>query len=130
PFQRSYLGGDNDIRGFDVRTISPVAFLPDLTAFPLLNPDGTPVPKDPTNPRQGFVTIPLPIYRITFPGGDTSMVSNVEYRIPLVGPVTLAIFADTGLNFALRSSQLKISNEQFTALNSAAFGCPTLDPAT
>ena len=28
PFQRFYMGGENDIRGFDIRSISPVAFLP------------------------------------------------------------------------------------------------------
>ena len=28
PFERAYLGGDNDLRGFDIRTISPIAFLP------------------------------------------------------------------------------------------------------
>ena len=30
------------------------------------------------------------------------MVSNFEYRIPIVGPVTLAIFADAGVNKILR----------------------------
>ena len=29
PFERFYLGGDNDLRGFDIRSISPIAFLPD-----------------------------------------------------------------------------------------------------
>ena len=41
-----------------------------------------------------------------YPGGDTSLVSNLEYRIPIVGPVTLAIFDDTGMNMAVRESQL------------------------
>jgi outer membrane protein insertion porin family len=27
-------------------------------------------------------------YQLIFPGGDTQAVSNVEYRIPIVGPVT------------------------------------------
>ena len=27
PFERFYLGGENDIRGFDIRSVSPVAFL-------------------------------------------------------------------------------------------------------
>ena len=29
PFDRFYMGGDTDIRGFDIRAISPVAFFPD-----------------------------------------------------------------------------------------------------
>ena len=28
PFERFYMGGDTDIRGFDIRAISPVAFFP------------------------------------------------------------------------------------------------------
>src|SRR5271157_4638413 len=28
PFERAYLGGENDLRGFDVRTVSPIAYLP------------------------------------------------------------------------------------------------------
>ena len=54
--------------------------------------------------------VTVPIQSIVFPGGDTSFVSNLEYRIPLVGPVNLAPFVDTGMNFAARSSQLRISD--------------------
>ena len=28
PFERAYLGGENDLRGFDIRTVSPIAYLP------------------------------------------------------------------------------------------------------
>src|SRR6266436_6231222 len=35
PFERAYLGGDNDLRGFDIRTISPIAFLPSHQAVTL-----------------------------------------------------------------------------------------------
>ncbi|MGH9670274.1 MAG: outer membrane protein assembly factor BamA, partial [Terriglobales bacterium] len=112
PFQRYYIGGDTDIRGFDVRAVSPVAFLVDKIDFPLLNPDGTPVPKDPTNLRRGFWTVPIPVSRLVFPGGDTTVISNVEYRIPIVGPVTLAAFADFGLNLIARNSQLRVNPAQ------------------
>ena len=60
PFQRFYMGGENDIRGFDIRSISPVAFLPSSNVITLTNPDGTPVPKNPANPRQGNWTVPDP----------------------------------------------------------------------
>jgi outer membrane protein insertion porin family len=50
----------------------------------------------------------------------------VEYRIRVVGPVTLAPFMDFGMNFALRESQLKINSTSLAQLNGTAFGCPTL----
>ncbi len=127
PFERFYLGGDTDLRGFDIRAISPVTFIVDRFEFPLRNPDGTAVPKDPTNPRRGNYTVPIPIHRIVFPGGDTSFVSNVEYRIPIVGPVTLAAFADVGMNFIARESQLRINEAQLEDLNTVPFGCPALN---
>jgi len=127
PFERFFMGGDTDIRGFDVRAISPVAFFVERVDFPLLNPDGTAVPKDPNNPRQGGVTVPLPVERIIFPGGDTQLVANAEYRIPLVGPVTLAPFLDAGMDAILRPSQLQINAAQLNILNTTAFGCPALD---
>ncbi len=127
PFERFYLGGDQDLRGFDIRSVSPVAFIPTTANIVLTNPDGTPVPKDPTLPRAGVWTVPIPVQSIVFPGGDTSLVSNLEYRIPLVGPVNLAPFVDFGMNFAARSSQLRISDAAFAQLNST-FGCPSLGP--
>ena len=129
PFQRMYMGGDNDLRGFDIRTISPYGYIVQAVNQPLLNPDGTPVPKDPGNPRTGNVTVPLPIYSLVVPGGDTSLLSNVEYRIPIAGPVTVAIFNDFGYDFALRNSQLRISNQTLNTLNNTVFGCPNLDPS-
>src|SRR5579863_4149902 len=32
PFSRFYMGGEQDLRGFDIRTISPIAFYPSLTS--------------------------------------------------------------------------------------------------
>lgn len=130
PFERFYLGGDTDLRGFDIRAVSPVAFIPDTVSVPLLNPDGTAVPIDPSNQRRGSVTIALPISRIVYPGGDTSVVTNAEYRMPIVGPVTLAAFLDTGWNMALRQSQLAVSQTQLNTLNSGSYGCPAIDPST
>ncbi len=130
PFERFYMGGDTDLRGFDIRSISPIAFLPDSVNVVLLNPDGTAVPKIPGNPRAGAYTIPIPIYRLVIPGGDSSLVSNLEYRIPIAGPVTLAPFLDFGFDGVLRRSQLRISNQQFGTLNTSLFGCPALDPTT
>ena len=43
-----------------------------------------------------------------FPGGDTMMIGNFEYRIPIAGPVTVAYFTDVGTTFVLRNSQLHV----------------------
>ena len=129
PFERSYMGGDNDLRGFDIRSISPVAFLPDKSVISLRNPDGSIVPKDPSNPLRGAYSIPLPLQRIVFPGGDTSVVTNLEYRITIAGPVALAPFMDVGINPILRSSQLRINSGQLSDINNTPFGCPALDVA-
>ena len=127
PFQRFYDGGENDLRGFDIRSISPVAFLPNTTSIQLRNPDGSLVPKNPANPLQGAYTIPVPLDQIVFPGGDLSVVGNLEYRITIAGPVALAPFVDMGIEPILRDSQLKINNGQFELINSTIFGCPALD---
>ncbi|MDP9269131.1 MAG: outer membrane protein assembly factor BamA [Acidobacteriota bacterium] len=127
PFERFYQGGDSDLRGFDTRTLSPAIYLVQKINFPLLNPDGTQVPIDPSNLRRGFVTVPIPARQLLFPGGDTSVVTNVEYRIPIAGPVTVALFNDFGLNMVLRPSQLLLSEASVNSLNSGSFGCASLD---
>ncbi len=126
PFQRSYMGGENDLRGFDIRSVSPVAFLPSVGSITLTDPSGVPVPKDPQNPRAGNVTIPIPIDQITFPGGDLSVVTNFEYRITIYGPVALAPFIDMGIDPIVRKSQLQIATEQYNGVVGTAFGCPSL----
>jgi len=123
PFERFYMGGENDLRGFDIRSVTPIAFLTDFTSIALTNPDGTTVPLDRANPSKGAYTINIPVQRIIYPGGDTSVVTNLEYRVPIAGPVTVAAFVDTGWDFVVRQSQLKITDTQFDTLESTVFGC-------
>ena len=127
PFDRFYMGGDTDIRGFDIRSISPVSFFPTAVTIPLQNPDGTIVPLNPANPRQGSYNITIPVEQIIFPGGDTNIVTNLEYRVPIVGPVTIAPFVDTGWDFVSQPSQLLIAGPQVTTLQTTSFGCPSLN---
>ena len=127
PFQRFFMGGENDIRGFDIRSVSPVAFLPSSNAITLTNPDGTPVLKNPLNPRQGNWTVPIPVDQIVFPGGDLSVIGNLEYRITIAGPVAIAPFVDMGIDPILRRSQLQIATQQYDGVISTFFGCPQLD---
>ncbi|HEY3928485.1 MAG TPA: outer membrane protein assembly factor BamA [Candidatus Koribacter sp.] len=123
PFERFYLGGENDIRGFDIRSVSPIAFLTDFTSIPLQNPDGSTVPIDPSHPGRGPYSITIPVQRIIYPGGDTMAVTNLEYRVPIAGPVTIAAFVDTGWDFVSRQSQLRITDVQYNSLESTVFGC-------
>jgi outer membrane protein insertion porin family len=127
PFDRFYMGGDTDIRGFDVRAISPVSFFPTEVTVALQNPDGSAVPLNPANPRYGTYNITVPVSQIIFPGGDTNIVTNLEYRIPIVGPVTIAPFLDTGWDFVSEPNQLRIAGEQVTTLQNTVFGCPALN---
>jgi outer membrane protein insertion porin family len=129
PFERFYMGGENDLRGFDIRSVSPVAYLPNKSAIVLRNRDGSVVPRDPSNPLLGAWTVPIPIEQIVFPGGDLSLVTNLEYRIHIAGPVALAPFLDTGIDAAVRNSQLQITPQQLATLDQTVFGCPKLDIA-
>lgn len=124
PFNRVYAGGESDVRGFDIRSASPYTFIPTKIAFNLTNPDGSTVPRDPTNPGLGNVQIPLPIYRLVSVGGDTSLTTNIEYRIPVGNSVTFAVFDDFNLTFDLLKNQLRQSVLGQSTINSPLYGCP------
>ena len=117
PFSRFYLGGEDTLRGFDVRTVSPVVFVPTLTNTTVAysNPhvlDGN------GNPTTGSINIPTLSYQTSFPGGDTEMVANFEYRIPLFPHVALSIFGDAGATGAIQRDQLQLNSQDFTSLQS------------
>ncbi|MEO7144816.1 MAG: outer membrane protein assembly factor BamA [Bryobacteraceae bacterium] len=121
PFNRFYMGGEDDIRGFDIWGISPIAYLPSEATINVLNNDGSPrmqkvVNADGSTGTQG-VTQNIPIYQLEFPGGDTSVVANVEYRIPIVGPVTLAPFFDAGIDKLVLPGQLRLNPGRIQQLN-------------
>ena len=126
PFNRTYAGGEQDLRGFDIRSASPYSFIPTRVLFNLTNPDGTIVPRDPTNPTLGAVQIPLPIYRLVTVGGDTSLTGNLEYRIPIINQVTFDFFTDFNLTFDALASQLRQSPLGQSQITSQQFGCPVL----
>jgi outer membrane protein insertion porin family len=126
PFDRIYGGGESEVRGFDIRSNSPYSFIPTRVLFNLTNPDGTLVPRDPTNSTLGNVQIPLPIYRLAPIGGDTAITSNLEYRIPIVNQVTFAVFTDFGMTFDTEKSQLRQSILGQSILNTPLYGCPTI----
>lgn len=126
PFARIYGGGENDVRGFDIRASSPYTYIPTKVMFNLTNPDGSPVPRDPSNPQLGNIQIPLPVYRLAAVGGDTSLTSNLEYRFPIINQVTFALFTDFGLTFNTQTSQLRQSVLGLSTINSPQYGCPKI----
>jgi outer membrane protein insertion porin family len=64
------------------------------------------------------VTQEIPVYRFIYPGGDMSVVTNFEYRIPLFGPVIVAGFFDAGVNKLVRPDQLRLNPARVEELNS------------
>ena len=120
PFNRYYTGGENDIRGFDIWGISPIAFIPSSADVNVLNNNGTPrMQKTIIDGVESFtnVRMTIPIYQLVFPGGDTNVVTNFEYRIPIFGPVTLALFGDAGIDKLSLPSQLKLNPGRVADLN-------------
>jgi outer membrane protein insertion porin family len=90
-YQRFFVGGDFDIRGFDFRAISPIAFI----TRSVISVDAL-----------GSM-VSQPFDDIVYVGGDTQGVVNTEYRIPLVSNVlTLAPFFDLGNAWVLEKDQL------------------------
>ena len=95
-FDRYFIGGDQTymIRGFDIRSISPIA----VTETPLFDHEGNPI----IDPRTG---LPRVVQSSPFPiGGDTIGIFNGEYRIPIAGPLSMAAFYDMGISRASRMS--------------------------
>jgi outer membrane protein insertion porin family len=115
PFSRFYMGGENDIRGFDIRSISPVTFIPTATAQQFQYTDPTSLDQR-GNPVTRALSIPVLGYTITFPGGDMQSWGNFEYRIPIAGPVTAGLFMDVGTVGIVRQSALKLDPTGFQNL--------------
>src|SRR6185503_2102013 len=97
-FERFFLGDEFTIRGYNVRSISPIApvdtFITSRNVVIASNPTETPtpVPGFPTSAAalgvftgsSGSNIAALP-RSFTSVGGDTQMLGNFEYRIPIIG---------------------------------------------
>ncbi|MBI1750156.1 MAG: outer membrane protein assembly factor BamA [Acidobacteria bacterium] len=109
PFNRFYLGGEDSVRGFDFFSISPWAFVPTSKTVQLFFLDPQHLDSN-GNPTARFIQVPVLDYVATTPGGDSQFVSNLEYRVPIIGPVSMSLFIDTGLNGLARKSQLQLDS--------------------
>lgn len=131
PNNRYYAGGEQDVRGFDFYTISPFVFIPYSTTTTVSYFDPTHLTS------QGLPTqVQLPVNVLEFvpirPGGDAQAISNVEYRIPIVGSyVSMTLFHDLGFVGIMRHSQLQLDPSATALLQqqypNADFPCPGLN---
>ena len=129
-YSRYYLGSENDIRGYDSRSIGPVApfdtYITSRNVVVTNNSSGTANTTTGIDSRTlgELVTLgqvtgasgsnPALFSRnFRFIGGDTQLLGNFEYRVPIFGPATMALFADVGSVFNLRKSGLQAINSEF-----------------
>jgi outer membrane protein insertion porin family len=113
PYSRFFLGGENDVRGFDFYTISPFVEIPEATTQPVTFSNPT-VLNAQGKPTLQSIGVPMIQFLPTRPGGDFQNIGNFEYRIPIAGPVTLTLFNDVGVNGILRKSQLALDPSAVT----------------
>ncbi len=96
-FERIFLGGEYDLRGFNIRSVSPMA----ITRNAVTDSAGNPL-IDPSTGLPSFTSSIIPV------GGDTSVVATFEYRVPIAGPLLLNGFVDVGTTMILRETKLSI----------------------
>jgi len=144
--ERFFLGGENDIRGYNVFSISPVSrydyFCSSRNVVAKIDnsgeladvADGSVHPSvlrrftydAPENGCGQVKSVNCNVARIvrynaddkeipfyTAVGGDTRVIFNGEYRIPIAGPVAVAAFADVGAVFNLRKYKDQIVTSNF-----------------
>ncbi|MBA3634193.1 MAG: outer membrane protein assembly factor BamA [Acidobacteria bacterium] len=129
-YERYRLGSEYDIRGYDRRSIGPLApldrFITSRNVVVASNINGTPTPISGLNSdlvnelaqfgaftgaggaNPAFISTTYQIIP-----GDTQLLGNFEYRIPVFGPVSLAAFADVGTAFNLRKTGSENINSNF-----------------
>ncbi len=129
-YERYFLGSEYDLRGYTSRSIGPIApfdgFVTSRNVRVATNVSGTPTAvigvdgnliTDLTQLGTftgAAGTNPGALSRnFQFIGGDTQLLGNFEYRIPIFGPVSLAAFADVGTVFNLRSTGTQTINSEF-----------------
>lgn len=129
-YERFFLGSENDIRGYNSRAIGPISpfdtYVTSRNVVVATNASGTAETNTGIDSRTtdeirtiGQLTgasgsnPALYSRNYRFIGGDTQLLGNVEYRIPIFGPATLAIFGDIGSVFNLRKTGTQQINSEF-----------------
>jgi outer membrane protein insertion porin family len=131
-YERYFFTGEQDVRGYSNTRLGPIApfdgFVTTRNVTLASNLSGTPtavagLSSEVLNELAQLGTFtgaaganPGQISRdFRFIGGDTQLLGNFEYRIPIFGPVTLAAFADIGTVFNLRKTGTQTINSTFLA---------------
>ncbi|HSE34367.1 MAG TPA: outer membrane protein assembly factor BamA [Pyrinomonadaceae bacterium] len=126
-FERYFLGDEFTIRGYNVRSISPIApldtFITSQNVVIAENGSGPPteIPGFPPGAAAlGVFTgssgnnVAQLQRTFTSIGGDSQLLGNFEYRIPIIADfVSLAAFADIGTAFNLRTKQDQAFSSNF-----------------
>jgi len=129
-FARYFLGGEQDIRGYNIRSISPTA--PVDTLFSTRNVHAVDFTGKTLQIRRpghanGHSVSPTVLESFTqqdvpdttvasfpaFTGGDTEALFNLEYRIPIIGPLQFAPYFDIGSAFNLRHLSDQFERSEF-----------------
>jgi outer membrane protein insertion porin family len=146
-YERFFLGDEFTIRGYNVRSISPVTPLDNyvtsrnvvvatshdgtITAVPGLSQSLAAIGTFSGTTGSNIAQLSR---AYTATGADTQMLGNFEYRIPIFGSaVSGAFFVDVGSAFNLRSKGEQSYSSEFLAdqpfLSTVGFvRCPRLDP--
>lgn len=129
-FERYFLGDEFTIRGYNVRSISPIApvdsFITSQNVVFASNASGTAqvIPELPQAAATALGTFtgpggsnPAALPRsFTSIGGDTQILGNFEYRIPIISDaVSLAAFVDIGTAFNIRTKNDQSFSSEFIA---------------
>lgn len=129
-YERYFLGSEFDIRGYNSRSVGPIAtfdsYVTTRNVVVATNSSGTPVQATSINAETlqeiaglglltgtGGANAAFLNRNFRFIGGDTQLLGNFEYRIPIFGPVTMAAFADVGSVFNLRKTGTQTINSEF-----------------
>jgi outer membrane protein insertion porin family len=129
-YERFYLGSEFDIRGYNTRSIGPVApfdsYVTTRNVVLATNINGIPreaVGLDSRTRAELAALGTLTGFEGANPGrlsnnyryigGDSQLLGNFEYRIPIFGPLSIAAFADIGTVFNLRKTGTQIINSEF-----------------
>ncbi|HEU4710250.1 MAG TPA: outer membrane protein assembly factor BamA [Pyrinomonadaceae bacterium] len=127
-FERYFLGDEFTIRGYNVRSISPIApvdsFITSRNVVFASNAAGEAqvIPELPQSAATALGTFtgptgsnPAALPRsFTSIGGDTQILGNFEYRIPIISDaVSLAAFVDIGTAFNIRTKNDQTFSSEF-----------------